>query len=388
MTGRADKAVTHKTKKENSRILPTKKENLWPDLPQQLINLIATNSSMMKDLYSKGVTKSWRTEISRKCRSNSLAPPWLDLSTVYGSGHSICHTFNIPFKVGSFWYCCRERPNLATSSHFLGCSQGLLVAKVASDSADYSIWEAYPKSGGWWNIPSWDAEVPFLSAALSSFPLTIENRRTKKAKSIVMVLTGISRPAFLYYRIWEGQEGWMKKDSTIVDPYCSDPSQRDHFIRFCNGIWFKEKFYALSLQGTIAVIEDIDSELIITSIGKRVVPSIASMHYRECMIEFGGMVLIVFLISRNNINKVDFVEVYQFNTDELTWTKKENLGNFTVFLSVHCCVGVSAKRVGCRTNCVYFSICFSNGWYVYDMETCIITPTKFQDWVDRELEGS
>ncbi|WCJ43024.1 hypothetical protein M5689_023791 [Euphorbia peplus] len=205
MTGRAKKAMTQKTKKKtnesDARLTHSphekvKKENLWPDFPQQLINLIATNSSMMKDLFSKGVTKWWKTKLSRKCRSNSLAPPWLDLSAVYGSDHSLCRTFNIPFKVGSFWYYCRERPNLAACSHFLGCSQGLLVAKGASGPMDYKLLEAYPQFGGWWNIPSWDAEVPFLSAALSSFPLTIENRRAKKAKSIVMVLTGISRPAF------------------------------------------------------------------------------------------------------------------------------------------------------------------------------------------------
>ncbi|WCJ18190.1 hypothetical protein M5689_000562 [Euphorbia peplus] len=254
------------------------KPKLWPDLPQQLINIIAKNSSMMKDLYSKGVTKSWRTG-SRKCRSNYLTPPWLQLSTDYGSDDIQPHTFNIPFKTGYMWYWSRQRHKPTFSGyHFHGCSQSLLLAKGASG---YTLWKPYPYSGFCWYIPSWDIKIPFLFAAISSFPL-IENRR--KNKSIVMVLTGISHPAFVYYRIWEGAE-WVKKYSTIVDPHCSDSNQQDHLLRFSNGIWFEEKFYALSLQGTLVVIEDIDYDVRITAIGKRVVPSIPSMHYRECMIE-------------------------------------------------------------------------------------------------------
>ena len=40
-------------------------------------------------------------------------------------------------------------------------------------------------------------------------------------------------------------------------------------MRFTNAIGFRGKFYALNLQGALAVIEDIDSVLKITYAGKR-----------------------------------------------------------------------------------------------------------------------
>ncbi|KAF2320590.1 hypothetical protein GH714_028728 [Hevea brasiliensis] len=122
-------------------------------------------------------------------------------------------------------------------------------------------------------------------------------------------------------------EKWIKKDSSIIDPNCSDPHERAHLLRFTNGIWFKDKFYALSLHGTLAVIEDIDSDIRITAFGKkRAVPSVSSMHFRECLIESEGKILLVFLISRKSIKVVDEVEVYQLDTAKLTWIKKESLG--------------------------------------------------------------
>ncbi|WCJ18183.1 hypothetical protein M5689_000557 [Euphorbia peplus] len=100
------------------------------------------------------------------------------------------------------------------------------------------------------------------------------------------------------------------------------------------------------------------------------------MHYRECMIESGRNVLIVFLISRNRVNKLYYVEVYQLNTDDYTWVNKENFGDMTVFCIVNCCMEVSAKRVGCRRNCIYCSISSGNGCWIYDMETATILPVE------------
>ncbi|KAJ6986346.1 hypothetical protein NC653_024051 [Populus alba x Populus x berolinensis] len=87
-------------------------------------------------------------------------------------------------------------------------------------------------------------------------------------------------------------------------------------MRFTNAIGFKGKFYALSLQGTLAVIENIDSHLRITALGKkRAIPSDSSLHFRELMVESG----------------VDSVEVYQLDVDDLTWIKMESLGDRTLF---------------------------------------------------------
>ncbi|KAF2320589.1 hypothetical protein GH714_028726 [Hevea brasiliensis] len=128
-------------------------------------------------------------------------------------------------------------------------------------------------------LPFVDAKDPVVYAASSSNPV---GYRYHNNKCTVIVLTGIARPAFAFYKLRQKSEKWIKKDSSIIDPYCSDPHERAHLLRFTNGIWFKDKFYALSLHGTLAVIEDIGSDLRITALGKkRAVPSVSSKRFGE-----------------------------------------------------------------------------------------------------------
>ncbi|KAJ9159228.1 hypothetical protein P3X46_024748 [Hevea brasiliensis] len=307
-------------KEPNTPKQEPKSPKLWPDLPQQLIYLIERQPTLIRNIFSRGVTKSWRSERS-KCNPNP-APPWLQLTIddQETADNQPC-TFNI-----------------------------------------------------------WFAKDPVVYAASSSNPV---GYRYHKNKCTVIVLTGIARPAFAFYKLRQKSEKWIKKDSSIIDPHCSDPHERAHLLRFTNGIWFKDKFYALSLHGTLAVIEDTDSDIRITALGKkRAVPSVSSMHLRECLIESEGKILLVFLISRKSIKVVDDVEVYQLDTAKLTWIKKESLGgDRTLFLGANCCMSVSASRVGCRRNCVYFTHGEDDGWWVYEMETATINSSnKFPVW--------
>jgi hypothetical protein len=66
-----------------------------------------------------------------------------------------------------------------------------------------------------------------------------------------------------------------------VGVQASNESQQQ-YMQFTNAIGFRRKFYALSLQGTLAMMEDIDSVLKITYLGKRrAAPSISSKHFRR-----------------------------------------------------------------------------------------------------------
>lgn len=48
---------------------------------------------------------------------------------------------------------------------------------------------------------------------------------------------------------------------------------KKHYMQFTNAIGFRGKFYALTLQGTLAVVEEDDSHQKITSLGtKRAIP--------------------------------------------------------------------------------------------------------------------
>ncbi|KAJ6310310.1 hypothetical protein OIU76_015107 [Salix suchowensis] len=352
--------------------LPSKEDNsqnLWPDLPQQLVQLIACESTLFRDICYKGVAKSWREE-SYKCSSRNPTPPWLQLSSHDSkSAEKQPHIFNIAFKHLGFWYWTRRwRFDRYPKLHFLGSSHGIVVAK------GHDLWS--PVGRSWWSLPPWDSRDPFICAVLSTSPWPY----TPKMECFVLVLTGISHPAFVFYQISGGEKkhAWIKEDCTIVDPNCSNPSERRHFMRFTNAIGFKGKFYALSLQGTLAVIENIDSHLRITALGKkRAIPSVSSSHFREFMVESGEEVLLVFLICKTSSSIVDAVEVYRLDTDKLRWIKMESLGDRALFSGSNCCMSVSASKAGCKRNCVYFT--HRSGdycWWVYELDKATISPAQ------------
>ena len=140
------------------------------------------------------------------------------------------------------------------------------------------------------------------------------------------MLTGTTSPAFLFYKPGRAYE-WIKQDCTIVDPHSPVGSQPRQFMQFMNAVALKGKFYALSLQGTLAVIEDTDSRFGITTLGtNRGIPSVPSRHFREHLVESDGEILLVFLISRNSIHVVDDVEVFNLDLEKLSWIKMESLG--------------------------------------------------------------
>lgn len=219
-------------------------------------------------------------------------------------------------------------------------------------------------------LPPWDdANFPFKQLALSSsYSYPYPNSCT------IMVLTGISCPAFMFYITPNGGEfEWVKQEGTIIEPHGTSQA----LMQFSSVIGVKGKFYALSLQGTLAVIEDIDSQLRVTALSKsRAVPSVTSRHFREYLVESKGEILLVFLISRKTVSVVDDVEVFRLCLDRLSLVKMKRLNDRALFVGDNCCMWVNASEVGCKMNCIYFKNYRVDGWWVYDMESGGILPSS------------
>ncbi|KAH9696932.1 hypothetical protein WN944_029429 [Citrus x changshan-huyou] len=277
----------------------------WPDLPQQLINVISwPSSALMLDISYGGVTKSWSIQ-TKQCNSQAMIQqPRLELHDVK---EDTKFKFSTTFLQGEWaWNVCnaKTRPIPAPWKHYVGYSDGALL-------------------------------LCFIG---------------KK----------------------QGAEyAWMKQDSAIPDPNCNSyKSERNRFMRFTNAIAHKGKFYALSLRGTLGVIEDIESQPRITALGpKRAIPSVYSSHFKECLLESDGDILLIFLISRKSVNIVDDVEVFRLDVNTLSWIKIGRLGgDSALFLGSNCCMSVSASKMGCKSDCVYFSHHREDDWWVYDLQ--------------------
>ncbi|KAI3448219.1 hypothetical protein Pfo_004884 [Paulownia fortunei] len=361
-------------KREKNQISCGKKAtpnpNLWPNLPHQLIGLIARQPNLMQNITSFGcVTKSWRSP-SRQCSPDGKSR-WPQLVEINGKQrcehqeNARSHTIEISFHDEyPYPYCLYRRKRYkkwCPGIYFKGHSHGQIVA-MGYNMSDYYLWD--PAGGSTRYLPPWDPNLVFKTCILSSSP---NNRNGCK----VMVLTGTSSPAFAFCRWGKVTDrAWTIENCNIKEPYA--PRQN---MQFSNAIGFQGKFYALSLQGSVVVVEEIDSCFRITAIGaSRAVPSKVSRQFREYLVESDGEILLVFLVSRKSIDLVEDVEVFRLDIAKLVWVKVERLGDRTLFLEDECCMGVTASKVGCKKNCIYFNHHRVDKWRIFDMESGHISP--------------
>ncbi|KAL3635400.1 hypothetical protein CASFOL_019947 [Castilleja foliolosa] len=236
----------------------------------------------------------------------------------------------------------------------------------------------YPKDV---NINNWQDHKRHLK--------NIHLRMSAPLRTPVVVITGISFPAFAYYKLGYYKLGkyysyccWRTRDCRIIDPYSSDNT----YMEFTNVIGFQGIIYAISHQGCLAIIELVEREgdsgnYEITALGNsRVVPDCrVSKHFREYLLEYGGEIYVVFLLSRVSIKVVDDVEVFRLDKSKLLWKKVDHLvGDAMFFLQDKSCIGISASLLGCSkgSDCVYFTHDKADGaWFVYDMKSGCISTT-------------
>ncbi|KAK7319513.1 hypothetical protein RJT34_04234 [Clitoria ternatea] len=394
-------ALKVKNKKKQQQLSSNKqarKSKSWLDLPKEIVNTIERHPNLEKTINFGGLIKSWRTA-PKHCNLDSK-PPWLQLPNSDAANTEKYHS-HIKFhgsvqKISLYtpsgcWCRSKIRTNPRYPwKNYVGCSNGIMVAE-AQPLYLYYLWN--PTQRELFQLPMWDAKVPLKLAVLSSSP--------QDQNCTVMVLTGITHPAFAFYKLktksnsWITPEPqWTMQNCTFVEPQLlgQQPARQQQIMQFTNAIGFKGKFYALSVQGSLAVIEHIDSVPKITALsGTRIVPSVSSNHFREYMLESDGEVLLVHLISgKSSMHNVDDVEVYQLNLARLSWFKLESLGERTVFVGSNCSVCVLASEVGCRKNCIYFRHPMRDEWWVYDMESGKVlggwseaNPTASAIWIEQ-----
>ncbi|KAL0325102.1 UNVERIFIED_CONTAM: hypothetical protein Sradi_5079500 [Sesamum radiatum] len=168
---------------------------------------------------------------------------------------------------------------------------------------------------------------------------------------------------------------WMRHKWTTVDPF--DAEKR--CMQFTNIIAFDDKFYGLSLQGSLAVMQEVDSRRAITDVGScRAVPSASARFFKEYLVGMDGEILLVFLMYQKSLRVVDDVEVFRLCLQKLKWIMVGSLEGKVLFLD-ECCRWGNSREIGCRGNCVYFTQSSDNGWWRYDMRSHCISSVQLEN---------
>ncbi|OVA01381.1 Protein of unknown function DUF295 [Macleaya cordata] len=353
----------------------------WPDLPDQLIKLISKRLSLIEFVNFDGISKTWRST-SKKCNSNHQFP-WLELT--HRKTHDIHQVYSVPEVpwTNAWWNRRYWRP---PQDPIIGSSHGQIVMR-RTKSLDYYLF-----------LPPWSTRgLPLLDHNIPFRHIVFTSRDNYKASPTALVLTGAgSKPGPMFYSTLIGEYKWVQVEcSTLLDPN-SLPNQGA--LEFTNAVALNGKYYALSLQGTLAVIDVIiesdGSRPRVTILGaSRAIPSVRSRCFKEYLVESGGEILLIFLISRKSFNKIDDIEVFRLDLTSVSWIKMECLGDRTFFIGLNCCMPVCASELGCKANCIYFRQDMNDGWWEFNMGNGNITPgwnadstDKSPTWVTPDLE--
>lgn len=169
---------------------PTRSPRTWPDLPTQLLTVLAKNSTLMQNIsYGGNVTKSYRLP-PKQCNPTGKSPfPQLSIHDNGQIDHRrnesqyLPDIFNVTFYVGHLWWFGRWPPCRYFCDYFVGYSQGMLVGRRGVEPSEYHLWDPIGRSR--WMLPLWDITVPFKHVVLSSSP------KDHNSICTVMVLTGM-----------------------------------------------------------------------------------------------------------------------------------------------------------------------------------------------------
>ncbi|XP_051120085.1 uncharacterized protein LOC127243902 [Andrographis paniculata] len=346
----------------------------WPNLPPQITTLLAIHPTLMYNITAFGclALKSWRSPPKQCTKSRSPFLVEIDMKELRGRSHVVDIQFHEKFP-----YCYYKRRSynnyFCPGRRFKGCTGGSVVV-VGSNPCDLYFWNPAGQSN--YNLSKWDSNIPFKTCVISS--------SIQKHCNGVLAITGMCSPAFGFYK-WG--EPWILRNCVVEEPYA--PGQ---CMSFTNIVGHGGKVYALSLQGSVAVIEGVE----ITAIGaNRAVPSGLSRQFREYLFEVDGEILLVLLVSRKSIDVVNDVEVLRLDVGKLLWVKVKSIGEKALFVEDECCMGVVARSVGCKKNCVYFTHHRTNVWWKFDMGNGHIEGAssrngdgnqEFEKWEEPNLE--
>ncbi|KAL1540517.1 hypothetical protein AAHA92_24860 [Salvia divinorum] len=171
---------------------------------------------------------------------------------------------------------------------------------------------------------------------------------------------------------------WDTNVSVWYECNTSDPfDSKKKKMEFVSMVCFHDNYYAMSLQGAIAVMQVVDTRLLIKALGPtRAIPRSSWRFFKEYLFEMNGEILLVFLIHRESLAVVDHVEIFRLDLVGLDWIKVERLRGKTVFLKKRC-VWVDSKEFGCDHNRVYFTEGLEKNWKVFHMKSCCISPVSY-----------
>ncbi|XP_010266422.1 PREDICTED: uncharacterized protein LOC104603941 [Nelumbo nucifera] len=352
-------------RKKEKKINPNALYRMKPctDLPKEIDILIKyPYQYKLRDSTIKygSVSKTWK--LPRKC-SPAKQSPLLVLSNYANTTtyHSFSERWCSWWSEFGTWDSDSDGNYL---NNYVGSPHGKLIMRGGKSPCEYLLLIDFEFNHNQ-AFRSIGLSFPWRSSAGFCFKKVSTDTTTN---CFSMVLTSGSHPNFIFYKLRDGK--WIGEECTLFDPNSSEPCT----IQFTNTIVFEGKFYLLSLQGTLAVI-DANSNPRVKILGStRAIPSTCSKGFREILIESGGEILLVFLISRKSTNIVDDVEVFKLDLAKPSWIKMENLGGRTLFVGFTCCISVSASELGCRGNCIYFIQRGLPGWWVFHMETGGISP--------------
>ncbi|KAL6645943.1 hypothetical protein ACP70R_017551 [Stipagrostis hirtigluma subsp. patula] len=329
----------------------------WHDLPPELLELIASNLSLLVDRLSfLAVCKSW-SKVSNPIQQ-AKAQPWLMHSSKQDGTCKILHPLRgteYTLQVVSF-KSDKERQIFQSSK------DGWVV--VSGGLEDDEICIINPFTQDIVEPPLFESFYRFCGVTFSSAPTSPD--------CIVFCICSSLSGAYISVETWRpGEDEWsVLRFEELEEPFP---------VAHNNPIYFRGEFYCLGRKGNLAVFNPSDNTWRVLH---KPEPIYAELHVFDddhdgakfCyLVELEGELISVFMRSADEPPRV-----FKLDETKMAWTEVEDIGGAALFLDHRVSFGMVSPGAG-NGNKIYFPRYSEEGKHsaFYDLGTKMYYPTFY-----------
>ncbi|CAL4999108.1 unnamed protein product [Urochloa decumbens] len=328
----------------------------WQDLPLELLELVASNLSLVDRIRFPAVCKSW-SKISNPIGQAKVWPWLMHISKQDGE----CQMFD-PLRGEQYTLQVKKFKTESDRHFFRSAKDGWVVASAGLDNND--VFVINPFTQDIVKPPMFEWYYRFHGVTFSSTPASPD--------SVIFGVCSSPNGKYVSMETWRPEED-------LWSQFESEHEERPFPVAYNNPIYFRGEFYCLGRKGNLAIFNPDDNTWRVLDKPEPVHAELqvfdddhegATFCY---LVELGEGLISVFLRNADEPPRV-----FKLDEMKMAWIEVEDIGGAALFVDYRASFGLLSPGAG-NGNRIYFPRYSEDGKHAafYDMETKVYHPTFY-----------
>ncbi|CAL5005946.1 unnamed protein product [Urochloa decumbens] len=328
----------------------------WQDLQLELLELVASNLSLVDRIRFPAVCKSW-SKISNPIGQAKVWPWLMHISKQDGE----CKMFD-PLRGEQYTLQVKQFRTESDRHFFRSSKDGWVIASAGLGNDDIFI--INPFTQDILEPPMFESFYRFHGINFSSIPASPD--------SVIFCVCSSTNGKYVSMETWRPEED-------LWSEFESEHEEAPFPVAYNNPIYFRGEFYCLGRKGNLAIFNPSDNTWRVLDKPEPVYAQLQVFDddhegARFCyLVELGERLVSVFMRNADEPPRV-------FKLDEINmvWIEVEDIGGAALFVDYRASFGLLSPGAG-NGNRIYFPRYSEDGKHAafYDMETKVYHPTFY-----------